>query len=297
MPDPLFILAPHRSFTSIVCTMLGQHPQMYGLPEMNLFLTESMEEWWSRFHQARHYEAHGALRAVAQICFGQQTVETIGLARGWLRRRLRWDTGSVFLELADRVHPLILVDKSPNTVLRPEFLQRMRRTFPDARFLHLLRHPRAQCESMLSLLRDAGVNRARLEARIAAGGDPQQWWYANHRRVCAFLAPLPRAQKLRLRGEEVFADPDTYLRRIGAWLGVRTDPEALEQMKHPERSSFARFGPPNARLGNDPHFLEQPVLRASQKRHQSLEGPLSWRPDGIGFSPRVKGLARAFGYD
>src|SRR5260221_9464285 len=31
--DPVFILALPRSFSSVVCGMLGQHPQMYGLPE------------------------------------------------------------------------------------------------------------------------------------------------------------------------------------------------------------------------------------------------------------------------
>jgi hypothetical protein len=38
---PLFILAPPRSFTSVICGMIGQHPQMYGLPEVNLFAGET----------------------------------------------------------------------------------------------------------------------------------------------------------------------------------------------------------------------------------------------------------------
>jgi hypothetical protein len=37
---PLVILAPGRSYTSVVCTMLGQHPQMYNLPELHLFACE-----------------------------------------------------------------------------------------------------------------------------------------------------------------------------------------------------------------------------------------------------------------
>ena len=36
LPPPVFVLAPVRSFTSVVCAMIGQHPQMYGLPETNL---------------------------------------------------------------------------------------------------------------------------------------------------------------------------------------------------------------------------------------------------------------------
>src|SRR5438874_389166 len=33
--DPVFILALPGSFSSVVCAMLGQHPEMYGLPETN----------------------------------------------------------------------------------------------------------------------------------------------------------------------------------------------------------------------------------------------------------------------
>ena len=44
MPDPLIILAPARSFTTIVGTMLGQHPNMYSVPEVNLFSHETMRE-------------------------------------------------------------------------------------------------------------------------------------------------------------------------------------------------------------------------------------------------------------
>jgi hypothetical protein len=34
--DLVFLLAPPRSFTTVVSSMLGQHPQLYGLPEMLL---------------------------------------------------------------------------------------------------------------------------------------------------------------------------------------------------------------------------------------------------------------------
>ena len=40
MTQPLFILAPPRSFTTVTSAMIGQHPEMYGLPETNLFVAE-----------------------------------------------------------------------------------------------------------------------------------------------------------------------------------------------------------------------------------------------------------------
>ena len=45
MAAPLFIVAPGRTYTSLIATMLGQHPQTFGLPELNLnaFDTESRD--------------------------------------------------------------------------------------------------------------------------------------------------------------------------------------------------------------------------------------------------------------
>ena len=59
-------------------------------------------------------------------------------------------------------------------------------------------------------------------------------------------------------------NPDLHLRKIAGWLGLRTDDAAINEMRHPERSPYACFGPPGARFGNDRFFLENPaaLLRA-----------------------------------
>src|SRR5262245_30909041 len=74
--DPLIILGAPRSFTSVVCAMLGQHPEMYGLPEVNLFVAETMAERRGLIAQPPWSE-HGLLRAVAQLFGGEQTIQTI----------------------------------------------------------------------------------------------------------------------------------------------------------------------------------------------------------------------------
>jgi hypothetical protein len=95
----------------------------------------------------------------------------------------------------------------------------------------------------------------------------------------------------------LLADPDRHLRHIASWLGLRKDAGAIDEMKHPENSPFARFGPRNALLGNDPHLLRRPTLRSNHVEPQSLDEPLDWRKDGAGFLPKVKQLAREFGYE
>ena len=115
--------------------------------------------------------------------------------------------------------------------------------------------------------------------------------------IMAFLDELPNEQKMRIRGEDLLGGPDPYLREIAEWLGLRRDEEAIEAMKHPERSPYACMGPVNARLGNNPGFLQAPALRpCSPAQKLQLKGDLSWPDDGGEFSPEVKELAREFGY-
>ena len=75
---------------------------------------------------------------------------------------------------------------------------------------------------------------------------------------------MPASQTLRVRGEDLVGSPERGLREVLAWLGLRTDDEAIEEMKHPERSPYACYGPPSAHFGNERAFLQDPVLRPAR---------------------------------
>jgi len=296
--------------------MIGQHSQMYGLAETHLFCAETISEWWQECNVATFDMDHGLRRVVAELFFGRQTEITVSRASGWLRRRSHFTTGLIFEELARKVHPRIAVDKSPTTVLRLESMQRVYCAFPQARFLHLVRHPRGYGESVMRCLDERKklgplppkhwllslAACPSLSAKDVQAGnhcsdlDPQRSWYALHINICEFLHLIPEAQKLRIRGEDLLTDCEQSLVRLATWLGLRTDSEAIEEMRHPERSPYACFGPASALLGNDRSFLRNPALRPERGRLHALDGPLSWREDGEGFLSEVKKLATAMGY-
>jgi hypothetical protein len=254
--------------------------------------------------------ADGLLRTVAQLCFGEQTENTVRLAEGWLRRRSHWTTGLAFESLAARVHPRVLVDKSPSTVYDLASLRRLHGFFPQARFIHLLRHPRGHGESVLKyvdycarqgyvphwLLRLSSFPSPLVSHHEMAPVDPQRAWHTLHMTIHEFLAEVPPENQLRVRGEDVLSQPELTLRWIADWLGWPTDDESIQQMMHPEHSPYACYGPPGALLGNDHFFLQQPVFRQREDHPQSLDDPLSWLTDGQGFWPEVRDLARQFGY-
>jgi hypothetical protein len=88
VPQPIFILGAPRSFTSVICTMLGQHPETYGVPELNLFIAETLGQLLERLKGVRQFQMHGLLRSVAQLYSGEQTLLSIDMAHRWILNRL-----------------------------------------------------------------------------------------------------------------------------------------------------------------------------------------------------------------
>jgi hypothetical protein len=306
---PVFVLAPPRSFSSVVAAMLGQHPQLYGLPELQLFGAETMADWWAVCGEASFPMSHGLLRAVAELIYGGQTPQNVYQASGWLRRRLSWSTGLVMEELARRVAPRLVVEKSPSIAYDLVFLQRAQAMFPQARFLHLVRHPAGHAESVLKAIRQAADVGPVPQWLLRLGSFhatppgqpvpaeapmvPEDAWLILHQNILEFLSGVAPAQQMRIRGEDVLADPTAALSGVADWLGLRTDDVAMAATAHPEGSPFARFGPPGARLGNDANFLNDPQLRPERAVTSSLDGRAT-RARGI--SPAVRELAARFGY-
>jgi Sulfotransferase family len=311
---PLFLLAPPRSHSGLACAMLGQHPQMYGLPETHLFSAPTMAKWWEKCSTSTYHMEDGLLRAVAQLYFGEQNDGAIKAALGWLKRRAHFTTGFLFEQLAERVSPLILVEKSPTLISRPIALQRAFAMFPRARFIHIVQHPRSYGESLMKGIQEAAKHgpvpywmlhlasfpgrgaREDGTAHDSPGLDPQRAWYVLNMCAYEFLKSLPEDQKMAIRGEDLLACSEQTLRRITGWMGLRMDDEVIERMKHPERSPYARFGPPSARYGNESFFLHGPALGPKQPEVHTLDGPLSWKPTAQDLLPEVKELARKFGY-
>jgi hypothetical protein len=307
IPDPLFILSPPRSFTSVVCAMLGQHSEMYGLLETGLFNAFTMREWWNSRRRV------GLLRCVAQLFFGEQTEASIRDAEAWLKRRLNFRTPYIFELLAAQVAPRMLVDKTPAMVYEIETMEWTNEMFPNARYLYMQRHPRGFGESVMKhVLRVAADKNSpppRWLMHLAPEEtyrplrnwdlplrDPQWDWHNLHTNILTFLESIPAERQMMMRGEDLLAYPDKNLRAITKWLGLRSDDAVIEEMKHPERGPYSFVGPPNARLGTSRYFLENPALRADRAKTPSLDGPLPWREDGSGFDRVVKRLALSFGY-
>lgn len=302
MKPPLFLLAPPRSFTSVINAMIGQHPEAFGVPELNLFICDKIIELW--YPDLKEYYLdekirHGLLRTVAEIFTGEQTDASIEAAEHWCAARQHMSSGDVFNELRRAADPLFLVDKTPAYTIELRRLESILEACPDARFLHLTRHPVKQCESTVALANSMQVKFANsidfLEDKAIL--EPQIAWHDLNINILNFLELIvPKENSLRVRGEDIMQNPEQELAKICRWLRIRDDDKAIDDMMHPERSPFACIGPMTALFGNDPNFLKRSKFKKHTPTLPDLEAPVSWREDGKGLKPEVLELAREFGY-
>src|SRR5215813_1608501 len=232
--SPIFVLAPARSYTSVITTMIGQHPELAGLPELKLFscstvsdLVEPLPSHW--IERGVRHRSPGLVRAVAQLEFGDQSVVSISQGLQWLRERSHWSGEDVFDALQERLSPRVGVEKSPENVLDDGDLGRMVAAYPRARYLHLTRHPLTTQRSMQAYRARTWQTDWRDEPMAGIRS-----WCEIHQRIINFAAELPAERYFRVRAEDVLNDPDAKLRSIAAWLKVRVDDDAIGAMKHPE---------------------------------------------------------------
>jgi Sulfotransferase family len=295
--SPIFVLTTARSYSSVVTTMIGQHPALAGFPELKLFcyptigeLEASLPRFW--LDRGVTHRSPGVVRAVAQFEFGDQELASLKSARTWLCDRSHWSGADVLDVLMGRLSPRNAVEKSPENVESDAALRRLMSAYPKARYLHLTRHPVATQRSL----------KEHLDRRVPGYSLPDQpmsgiaFWVETHCRILRFTATLPKSRYMRIRGEDVLNDPRSQLRSIAAWLGVQTDEHAIEAMLHPEASPFASFGPEGSGIvgGNDPNFLRDPIPRPVEIV-RTLQPPPGWEGNSSLWQMTVE-IANRLGY-
>lgn len=295
-PQPVFVLSPPRSFSTIALALLAGHPQVFGFPEMLVFANETVADLVGdtgteaeRFPpEYRASRLSGVHRAIAQVHEGAQDDEAVDRARAWLAERVDWPAARVMDHLLDRVSPLVGAEKSPDTVATDESLERCLANYPGARYIHLTRHPvttqRSMHQQNLQYLTHHKVR------TVGAASS----WYLSHRRIMTALRGLPDDQWIRVRGEDLLSAPQTWLRTLLRWLELDDSDTVIDRMLHPEAWEFAHNGPGGGLYGGDHKFFEAPELRPVPD-----PGPVEFDPEwGLldEMCDRMAALADELGY-
>ncbi|HEX4297789.1 MAG TPA: sulfotransferase [Devosia sp.] len=204
---PLFIVGMPRSGTTLVEAILARHPEVLALGESN---------------QIRDAEVAAYLRRpVASRNVGRQQL-MLELDRDWLAARAEEMAGRWAARA--RAPFAVATDKLPENAVRLGLIKRL---FPNARVIHVRRHPL-----------DTGVSN--FFQRFAAGqgySTRLDWIGARTRQVADSMEIWKRSLDLPILDvsyERLVADPEPQSRRIVAFAGLAWTDACLspEQATH-----------------------------------------------------------------
>lgn len=204
---PVFIGGCERSGTTLLASLFARSPRVCVTPE-------------SQFKVDMHRALFAASRTacwedVASFLHGDFRFQLWALPDDWLKA-LHGETnlGDVMAAIVNRYSimqgatqiPHFWIDHTPNNV---EYAKTLAASFPEAKFLHIVRDGRAVAASVMPL--DWGPNTI-LECAT--------WWTAHLAYGLALERHFGQHRVRRVRFEDIVSDPDRSIQELSTFLGI-----------------------------------------------------------------------------
>ena len=241
---PVFVLAPPRSGSTLLRVMLGGHPGLFAPPELELLGFDTLERRRRALTGGRAYLREGAVRALMEA-------EDLPVEQARLLMASYEERGSsvrqFYAHLTEKLGGRVLVDKSTTYALKPEVLRHAETHFPEARYLHLVRHPCGVIHSYCE---------ARMDRLFHAGHDfsPRQLaeleWLAAHENVGYFLNGVDPHRRHRVDFEALVEQPEAVMREVCDFLGIHFVPEMADPYARPGHRMADGLYPESRPLGD-----------------------------------------------
>jgi LPS sulfotransferase NodH len=201
--DLVFLVGSPRSGSTWLQAMIAAHPAIYTGTETSFFMT---------FAAAQNAYMHPRDRRV-----GLGEYLTPEQFFGFMAE-LFWTTLSTLPQ--PPLQPKFFLEKTNGHGLCMDFILR---TFPNARFIHIIRDGRAVVASMLRASKGWGSSWAPRSAEKAA-----QMWARNVTTIRAHARNLDARQYLQVHYEDLRRDPHHSLAQLYEWLGLSIEPAQLD---------------------------------------------------------------------
>ena len=188
---PIFIVGMPRSGTSLAEQILASHPAVFGAGEVSF--------WDAAYRRVREADdaGHDLANLISQLA-GEYRAQLAELSSAGASR---------------------IVDKLPANFF---YLGLIRAAFPDARFIHMQRHPIDTC---LSIYFQYFFNIGPYANDLGSLAD----YYRQYLRIMAYWrGRLPAETFLEVPYEQLVADQQGWTRRMLEFLGLPWDPRCLE---------------------------------------------------------------------
>jgi hypothetical protein len=238
----VFVLSPPRSGSTLLCSMLGRHPRLYGAAELHLLPFDTMHTRKQYIGLENAWMRIGLLTALVDLAgMTEDQAENEGLALEAQDAAVP----AVYSRLQELAGSRVIVDKSPSYAFRFSWLACAERIFRAPRYIHLTRHPGAVVESFVRMRFHRPLSRP------DPVWDENPWLFAEkvwancHLNSLRFLRDVDPDRQLRVSYESVVSDPAAAMTRICDFLRIPFDAGMLQP--------YAGRDPKKLRLG-DPNF-------------------------------------------
>jgi hypothetical protein len=266
-----FVVGAPRSGTTLLRVMLAGHPDLFVPPEMILAPFETMAERKALLDR-RYWEKGGLRRAL----IGLHGID-VDEAKAREEAMTAWTTADVYRHLGESGR--MIVDKCPHLAASPAALARLARTWPEARWIWIVRHPGSVLRSV--------ENMPMAEVLLEGYAEPRDIWRAGNEALRSFLETIPADRQCRIHYEDLVTDPRPVMERACAALGVPFHEAVLD----PYEGDRMRDGPPGARAVGDPNMAGRGRIQP-ELATKWLDGF-----DADDASPGTAALAATLGYD
>ena len=236
LAGPVFLVGCPRSGTTLLQRLLDAHPEVAVAPE-----TFFCRNFWKRrreFGDLNQDENHD--RLLDKICSLPEFAE-MGLSRDAYAgaakgiRSLEGLFQLLFAQFADLRGARVVGEKTPNHLL---YMRSLERLFPGARFVLIIRDPRAVTASWRSVPWSNGS--------LASDAEVWRKYQSAARRL-----PPRKAELHTLRYEELVRAPEAVLQGVCNFIGVPFD-KAMLEFHHSESLSVDAEREPWKREANSP---------------------------------------------
>lgn len=211
-----FILSAPRSGSTLLRRMLGCHPNIYAPMELHLMSYQDYSQRNDELNTNEHaHLLEGTIVARQEIRGIKREVSS---AVDQMYTRDKRNVTQFFKEIDPHVKEKILIDKTPTYAFSLATLERLKSTFPQAKFIHLVRQPNAVIKSLIDA--DLGqLIRFQKTSGISSGRFAEALWCICEKNIQAALTEST-SQSIEVTFEDLVTNPKPIIERLQYFLEV-----------------------------------------------------------------------------
>ncbi len=258
-PAPVLVLGAPGAGAATIAAALGRNRAAFYVPAMNCELEDTIYSMLFEMQGMRGVQLHGVLRALAYLLSGEQSADSVVMARRWLMSRLHLPSSELPRWFMERLSPLRLIQPVGSGLFSETARRRLSQTYSGADLVIVTRSAKPFERSLTGQHDGAAALLLGAYDRLGSGEvmpNPEALLDLAEEGMEHLMELMPHSRAHHVHLDDVLLDPEGSFARLCAELFLPSNPEALAPMLHPEEGPFSGPGPFGAHGRTDVHAFQ-----------------------------------------